>query len=71
MTQNKQPKGFFREIFDDLMKFATRLIVAFLLGTAVGAVVCLIYGIPIGFSIIGGLIVVGIAVALMSASSLF
>lgn len=69
MTRNNQPKGFFREIFDDLVKFAARLIVAFVVGTAIGAVVCLIYGIPIGFALIGGLIVVGVAVALMSASS--
>lgn len=71
MTQNKQPKGFFKEIFDDLVKFAMRLIIAFLFGTAVGAVVCFIYGIPIGFSLVGGLIVVGIAVALMTAGSWF
>lgn len=44
------------------------LLVAFGIGTGAAAVVCLYYGAPIVFSLIGGFIVLGIAVALITDS---
>lgn len=49
---------------DAIIKFVT----AFGVGTGAGAVVCWYYGIPLGFSILGGILVLGIALALMSDS---
>lgn len=43
-------------------------VVAFGVGTGAGAIVCWYYSIPIGFSVIGGILVLGIALALMSES---
>ena len=50
--------------FDAIVKF----VIAFGVGTGAGAVVCWYYGIPMGFSVIGGILVLGIALALMSES---
>jgi hypothetical protein len=47
------------------------LLAAFVIGTGASSIVCLYYGIPIAFSLIGGFIVLGIAVALMSESPFF
>jgi hypothetical protein len=40
----------------------------FLVGTGGGAIVCWYYSIPLGISILGGILVLGIALALMSDS---
>ncbi len=45
-----------------------KFIVAFAVGTGAGAVVCWYYAVPLGFSILGGILVLGIALALMSDS---
>jgi len=50
--------------FDTLIKF----VIAFGLGTAGGAVVCWYYGFPLGFSVVGGILVLGITLALISDS---
>ena len=71
MANNRKFKGFFAEIFGSLLKSAGRLVLAFSIGTGASAVVCLFYGIPVAFSLIGGLVVLGIAVALMSDSLFF
>ena len=47
-----------------LVRDLVQLIVAFVVGTAGGALVCGYYGIPLVFSIIGGILVLGIALAL-------
>lgn len=47
-----------------ILKFAA----AFAVGTGAGAVVCWYYGAPLGFSILGGILVLGVALALMSDS---
>ena len=63
------------DLFKDILKaFSNAFLTfaaAFSVGTAGGAAVCLYYGIPLGFSVIGGILVLGIALALMSESSIF
>jgi hypothetical protein len=41
---------------------------AFSVGTGATAIVCWYYRIPLGFSILGGILVLGLALALMSDS---
>jgi hypothetical protein len=45
-----------------------QVVIFFGVGTGGGAIVCWYYSIPMGFSIIGGILVLGIALALMSDS---
>jgi hypothetical protein len=71
MSKDQRNNGFFAEIFSSLAKTAGRLILAFSIGTGASALVCLFYGAPIAFSLIGGFIVLGIALALMSDSLFF
>ena len=44
------------------------LVAAFCIGTGASALVCFYYGVPTAFSLIGGFIVLGIALALMAES---
>lgn len=52
------------KFFASLVRDLVQLIVAFVVGTAGGALVCWYYGIPLAFSIIGGILVLGVALAL-------
>ena len=56
----------------DLLKIGLiailKFVIAFVVGTGGAAVVCWYYNIPLGFSILGGILVLGIALALMSDS---
>ena len=60
------------DLLKDLLKIALstmlKVVIFFGVGTGGGAIVCWYYSIPIGFSIIGGILVLGIALALMSDS---
>ncbi|TGD71318.1 hypothetical protein E4634_18780 [Mangrovimicrobium sediminis] len=50
--------------FDALVKF----LIAFGIGTGAGAVVCWYYDLPLALSILGGILVLGLALALLSDS---
>jgi len=43
-----------------------KFVIAFSVGTGAAAIVCWYYSIPLGFSILGGILVLGLALALMS-----
>lgn len=71
--QNKRPqthqeRGFFASLLfaflDGILKFVT----AFAVGTGAGALVCWYYGLPLVLSLVGGILVLGLALALMSDS---
>lgn len=64
------PRGFFASLFRSIIRDAANLLVAFAVGTGGGAIVCWYYGIPLVFSILGGILVLGLALAL-STDSLF
>jgi hypothetical protein len=51
-----------------LVRDAVKFIVAFAVGTGAGAIVCWYYGIPLVFSLLGGILVLGLALALMTDS---
>lgn len=63
------------EFLNELMKTSfnalVKLTVGFSIGTGAGAAVCWYYGIPMGLSIIGGILVLGIALALISDLGFF
>lgn len=63
-------RGFFTSLLIGLVRDAAKLVIAFAVGTGAGAIVCWYYGIPLGFSILGGILVLGLALAL-STDSLF
>lgn len=61
-------RGFFAALLHSLIRDIVKFITAFALGTGAGAIVCWYYDIPLAFSFIGGFIVLGIALALVSDS---
>ncbi|MRX27244.1 hypothetical protein [Kangiella sp. HZ709] len=60
------------DFIKDLLKIGLitffKLIIAFIIGTGAAAIVCWYYSIPLAFSIVGGFIVLGVWLALMSDS---
>lgn len=69
--KSKKADSFLGSIFGSLLHGFGMLLAAFVIGTGASSIVCLYYGIPIAFSLIGGFIVLGVAVALMSESPFF
>jgi hypothetical protein len=65
-----ESRGFLASLLVGLVRDVIKMIVAFAIGTGAGAVVCWYYGIPLAFSILGGILVLGLALAL-STDSLF
>ncbi len=60
--------NFFKDLGKSIIKGLVQYVIAFAVGTGAGALVCLYYGVPLVFSLIGGFIVLGLALALMSDS---
>ena len=73
-TKNENHEGGLRgvlsSIFLGLVQDAVKFVFAFALGTGAGAIFCWYYGIPLIFSLLGGILVLGLALAL-SSDSLF
>ena len=63
-------RGFFSSLLMGLVRDAVKLIIAFVVGTGAGAIVCWYYGIPLIFSLLGGILVLVLALAI-STDSLF
>ena len=61
-------RGFFATLLVGLVRDAVKFIIAFAVGTGAGAIVCWYYGIPLVLSLLGGILVLGLALALMSDS---
>ena len=63
-------RGFLSSLALGLVRDLIKFIIAFAVGTGAGAIVCWYYGIPLAFSLLGGILVLGLALAL-STDSLF
>jgi len=63
-------RGLIATFFMGLARDAFRLFIAFVLGTGGAAIICWYYNIPLVFAVLGGLLVLGIAVAFLSDSFL-
>lgn len=59
---------FLKDLVKEGISAIVKFVIAFGVGTGAGAVTCWYYGIPLGFSVIGGILVLGVALALMSES---
>ncbi len=79
MSNNEEPKprivedgflGFLKDVGASLLGALVKFILAFVVGTGGGAIVCWYYGLPLALSIVGGILVLGLALAL-STDSLF
>lgn len=68
--QERGVRGFLSSLFLGLVRDAVKFVIAFAVGTGAGAVVCWHYGIPLVLSLLGGILVLGLALAL-STDSLF
>lgn len=67
---NDEGRGFFASLLVGLVRDAIKMIIAFAVGTGAGAIACWYYGIPMIFALLGGILVLGLALAL-STDSLF
>ena len=63
-------RGFFSSLLLGIVRDIVKLVVAFVVGTGAGAIVCWYYGFPLGFSILGGILVLAVALALTTDSFL-
>ena len=61
-------RGFLTSLLASLAHGALQLVLSFAVGTGAAAIVCWYYGIPLAFSILGGILVLAIALALTSDS---
>lgn len=61
-------RGFLVSFLTAVARDFLQLLMAFALGTGGAAVVCWYYGVPLLFSILGGILVLGLAVALKTGS---
>ena len=61
-----QNRGFLASLFMGLVRDAVKLIIAFAVGTGAGAVVCWYYGLPLVLSLLGGFLVLALALVFMS-----
>lgn len=59
---------FLKDLVKEGIGTIVKFVIAFGVGTGAGAVVCWYYGVPLGFSVIGGILVLGVALALVSES---
>jgi len=70
-VQRDGNQGFFASLLLGLAREVFKLIVSFALGTGAGAIVCWYYGVPLALSILGGILVLGVAIALSTESLFF
>lgn len=61
-------RGFLTSFLARLARDAFQLLVAFAVGTGAGAIVCWYYGVPLIFSLLGGILVLAFALALTTDS---
>jgi fatty acid desaturase len=61
-------RNFLTSFFASLARDIFQLIVAFAVGTGAGAIACWYFGVPLIFSLLGGILVLGFALALTTDS---
>ena len=69
-TDSGNERGFFASLFMSLLRDAVKFVIAFAVGTGAGAIVCWYYGIPLVFALLGGILVLALALA-FTTDSLF
>lgn len=61
-------RGFFSSLFLGIARDVIKFIIAFAVGTGAGAIACWYYGVPLVFSLLGGILVLAVALALTTDS---
>ncbi len=61
-------RGFVSSFLLGLVRDLVKFIIAFAVGTGAGAIACWYYGIPLVFSLLGGILVLGLALAITTDS---
>ena len=61
-------RRFLASFFASLVRDAFQMIVAFAVGTGAGALACWYYGVPLIFSLLGGILVLALSLALTTDS---
>jgi hypothetical protein len=61
-------RGFLTSFFTAVARDLFQLLIAFAIGTGAAALVCWYYGVPLFLSLLGGILVLGFAVAVKSDS---
>lgn len=56
-------RGFLASFLLSLVRDAVKLVIAFAVGTGAGAIVCWYYGLPMIVSLLGGILVLAVALA--------
>ena len=64
----EKSRGFLASFFLGLVRDIVKFIIAFAVGTGAGAIVCWYYGLPLALSLIGGILVLALALALTTDS---
>lgn len=62
-TNELNKQGFLASLLQGLIRDTIGLWITFLIGTAAGAVICLYFGAPLIFSLLGGILVLAVYVA--------
>jgi hypothetical protein len=57
--------NFFKDLIRSVVRDIFKFFIAFAMGTGAGGIVCWYYNFPLGFSILGGIVVLGLALALV------
>ena len=61
-------RGFLSSFLLGLVRELFKFIIAFAVGTGAGAIACWYYGVPLIFSLLGGILVLGLALAISTDS---
>ncbi len=61
-------RGFFASLLIGLVRDLFKFVIAFAVGTGASAIACWYYGLPLALSLIGGFIVLALALALTTDS---
>lgn len=67
-VDSRSVRSFLTSFFASLARDMFQLIVAFAVGTGAGAIACWYFGVPLIFSLLGGILVLGFALALTTDS---
>lgn len=67
-ADGKQPTGVVASFFLSLARDLFKYVIAFAVGTGAGAIVCWYYGLPMFLSLLGGILVLALALAITTDS---
>ena len=67
-AHDRARRGFFTSFLASLARDLVTLVFSFLIGTGAGALVCWYYELPLALSMLGGILVLGVALAVTSDS---